>query len=84
MGAITDTYTAKAKLSELLDRVEAGEEVTITRRGKPVAKLVPVEGAAPGIRFGVLRGQIGPIPDDDADDPAWRAVIAAMYGEDGG
>ena len=30
---------AKAKLSELLNRVEAGESVTITRRGKPVAVL---------------------------------------------
>ncbi len=30
---------AKAKLSELLTRVEAGESVTITRRGKPVAVL---------------------------------------------
>ena len=28
---------AKAKLSELLNKVEAGEEITITRRGKPVA-----------------------------------------------
>lgn len=31
---------AKAKLSELLKRVEAGERVTITRRGKPVAVLL--------------------------------------------
>ena len=30
---------AKACLSELLDKVEAGEEVVITRRGKPVARL---------------------------------------------
>ena len=30
---------AKAKLSELLKRVEAGEEVVITRRGRPVAVL---------------------------------------------
>lgn len=30
---------AKAKLSELLKQVEAGEKVTITRRGKPVAVL---------------------------------------------
>jgi len=35
------TFEAKNKLSELLDRVERGEEVMITRRGKPVAKLVP-------------------------------------------
>lgn len=31
----------KAHLSELLARVERGEELTITRRGKPVATLVP-------------------------------------------
>lgn len=32
---------AKAHLSELVDRVEAGEDVTITRRGKPAARLIP-------------------------------------------
>jgi len=37
-------FDAKNKLSELLDRVEQGEEVVITRRGKRVAKLVPAEG----------------------------------------
>ena len=36
------TFEAKNRLSELLDRAERGEEVIITRRGKPVAKLVPV------------------------------------------
>jgi prevent-host-death family protein len=34
-------FEAKNKLAELLDRAERGEEITITRRGKPVAKLVP-------------------------------------------
>jgi prevent-host-death family protein len=33
---------AKNRLSALLDKVERGEEVVITRRGRPVAKLVPV------------------------------------------
>lgn len=33
-------FEAKTKLSELLDRVERGEEVVITRHGKPVARLV--------------------------------------------
>ena len=32
-------FEAKTKLSELLDLVEAGEEITITRHGKPVATL---------------------------------------------
>ena len=36
------SFEAKAKLAELLDKVEAGETVTITRRGRPVAQLVPV------------------------------------------
>ena len=36
-------FEAKTHLSELLAAVEAGERVTITRRGKPVARLVPIE-----------------------------------------
>ncbi len=32
---------AKTRLSELLHRVEAGEEIIIARSGKPIAKLVP-------------------------------------------
>lgn len=38
-------YEAKTHLSGLLDRVERGETITITRHGKPVARLVPVPGA---------------------------------------
>jgi prevent-host-death family protein len=34
-------FEAKTKLGGLLDRVEAGEEIVITRRGKAVARLVP-------------------------------------------
>jgi len=33
---------AKAHLSEVLSRVEAGEEVVITRRGRQVARLAPI------------------------------------------
>jgi len=33
---------AKTKLSKLLDRVESGEEIIITRRGRRVAKLIPL------------------------------------------
>ena len=36
------SFEAKTRLAELLDKVEAGETVTITRRGKPVAQLIPV------------------------------------------
>jgi len=35
-------FAAKTHLSELLDRVERGEKITITRHGVPTAMLVPV------------------------------------------
>ena len=38
-------FEAKTHLSELLDRVERGERFTITRHGKPVAKLSPADEA---------------------------------------
>jgi len=34
-------YDAKTRLSELLDRVEKGEHIIITRHGRPVARLIP-------------------------------------------
>ncbi len=38
---IINTYDAKTNLSKLLERVKAGETVTIASAGKPVADLVP-------------------------------------------
>ena len=40
------SYDAKTHFSELLERVENGEEVTITRHGAPVARMVPVKHKA--------------------------------------
>src|SRR5580704_6920603 len=37
-----DLADAKAHLGELIDRVEAGDSINITRRGKPVARLTAV------------------------------------------
>jgi len=39
-------YDAKTHLSELLEKVEAGEEITITKHGAPIAKLVPIKKEA--------------------------------------
>ncbi|HEY7579981.1 MAG TPA: type II toxin-antitoxin system prevent-host-death family antitoxin [Acetobacteraceae bacterium] len=45
MNEITEAsigaYEAKTRLSELLDRVEKGEQIVITRHGRPIARLVP-------------------------------------------
>jgi prevent-host-death family protein len=34
---------AKNRLSELLTRVESGEEISVTRRGRPVVRIVPIQ-----------------------------------------
>lgn len=49
---------ARSRLSSLLDRVERGEEVIITRRGKKIARLVPTEshGGLPSLKD--FRGEI--------------------------
>ena len=39
-------YEAKAKFSELIEQVTRGGEVTITRHGKPVARIVPAKSRA--------------------------------------
>jgi len=39
-------YEAKTHLSELLEKVEAGAEITITKHGSPVAKIVPIRKEA--------------------------------------
>lgn len=39
-------HEAKTHLSRLLQRVAAGEEIIISRAGKPVAKLVPIQREA--------------------------------------
>ncbi|MDE2297944.1 MAG: type II toxin-antitoxin system prevent-host-death family antitoxin [Burkholderiales bacterium] len=41
-------YEAKTRLSELLAEVERGEQVTITRRGQPIARLVSATTAKRG------------------------------------
>jgi prevent-host-death family protein len=37
-------YEARTRLSELIEKVGKGEEVTVTRHGVPVARIIPVDG----------------------------------------
>jgi len=48
-------YEAKSKLSQLVEKAEAGEEVILTRRGRPVAKIVNVAPATKHNRALLLR-----------------------------
>jgi prevent-host-death family protein len=67
-------HEAKTHLSRLLDDVAAGEEVVITRRGEPAARLVALHrGRARA--FGIDRGRLdvpedfdAPLPDQLLDD----------------
>lgn len=61
---------AKAKLSELVDRVEAGETVDITRRGKLVARLCPVEQPRPPIDWAAIDALRESLPYYDGDSVA--------------
>ena len=68
-------YDAKTQLSRLVDRAAAGEEILIARAGTPVARLVPLEDAAPRLP-GLLRGLAVPdalfAPLDPDEAAAWE------------
>jgi prevent-host-death family protein len=67
-------HAAKTQLSKLVERVENGEEIVITRRGEPAARLVPERrGEGFASLAGSWRGQVkiaddfDELPDDLAD-----------------
>lgn len=62
-------YEAKTKLSQLVDKAAAGEDVVVSRNGKPLARITRLEPARRRIRFGVLKGKIRIARDFDAPLP---------------
>lgn len=63
MASVT-IHKAKTELSKLIARVEAGEEITIMRRDKPVARLVASETKPKAKRVGGTHPELAAIPDD--------------------
>jgi prevent-host-death family protein len=72
-------YDAKTNLSRLLDRAANGEEVVITRNGRPVAKLVAAHPVRKPRKLGVLKGRIRIAKDFDFPLPA--DVLDAFEGK---
>jgi prevent-host-death family protein len=70
-------HEAKTHLSRLLQRVAAGEEVTIARSGVPVARLVALEPVAKR-PLGFARGEVWVA--DDFDAPLPDDLLRAFYG----
>jgi antitoxin (DNA-binding transcriptional repressor) of toxin-antitoxin stability system len=69
---IVTIHTAKTTLSQLLTRVEAGEEIVLARGKVPIAKIVPFQRVSSKRQFGALRGVVSvgpeffePLPDDE-------------------
>jgi antitoxin (DNA-binding transcriptional repressor) of toxin-antitoxin stability system len=65
-------HVAKTTLSQLLARVEAGEEICLARGKHPIAKLVPYHPVGSKRQFGALRGIVSvgaaffePLPADE-------------------
>ena len=71
-----NVHEAKTHLSRLLTRVEAGEEIIISKAGKPIARLVPwnqdVKQRTPGLDSGLFS-----VPDD-FDAPLPREIMDAF------
>jgi prevent-host-death family protein len=70
---------AKARLSELVERAAAGDSVTITRRGKPMARLVPIKLERKPIDASELRTLTDAMPRQT--EPA-SALVRKMRDED--
>jgi antitoxin (DNA-binding transcriptional repressor) of toxin-antitoxin stability system len=73
-------HEAKTQLSKLVERVEAGEEIVITRRGEPAVRLVPERrGGGFASLAGAWKGRVriaddfDELPDDLAESLGMRA-----------
>lgn len=66
------SYDAKTKLPEILRRVEAGETFTITKRGKPIADLIPSRASsrarAESAISNILKAKKTLLTDSDLND----------------
>jgi prevent-host-death family protein len=71
-------HDAKTNLSRIIERVEHGEEIIISRAGTPVAKVVPLTRAVHRDGRGSLRGQLVMAPDWDSAEV--NEAIAADFG----
>lgn len=77
---VVNLYEAKTRLSNLVDRAAAGEEIIIAKAGKPMARLVPLAQPRPVRKPGGGEGKIWIA--DDFDDPLPDDIMAGFEGRD--
>lgn len=71
-------HDAKTNLSRIIDRVEHGEEIIISRAGTPVAKVIPLSHRVSRSGRGSLAGRL--LIADDWDSRETNEGIAADFG----
>jgi len=71
-------HDAKTNLSRIIDRVEHGEEIIISRAGTPVAKVIPLTRRVDRTGRGSLRGRL--VVADDWDSRDVNDGIARDFG----
>ena len=71
MSVVVNVQEAKTRLSELLKRVEAGEDVVIARAGRPIAQLRPV------VQVELVFGGFDLVVDDEFFAPLPEEELAA-------
>jgi prevent-host-death family protein len=71
-------HDAKTNLSRIIDRVEHGEEIIISRAGHPVAKVVPLIRRVNRAGRGSLRDTL--VATQDWDSPEVNEAIAGDFG----
>ena len=77
MDKAVNIHEAKTHLSRLIERVEAGEEITLARAGRPVARLVPVRRSTEPRPLGLWKGKVWLSDDWDSDEV--NEEIASMF-----
>ncbi len=71
-------HDAKTNLSRIIERVEHGEEIIISRAGHPVAKVIPLTRRVDRSARGSLRGRL--VLAADWDSPEVNEAIARDFG----
>lgn len=71
-------YEAKTRLSQLVDKAASGEDVVLSRNGKPLVRITQLEDTTRRIKFGVLKGRVRIARDFDAPLP--HDLLAAFEG----
>jgi prevent-host-death family protein len=64
-------YDAKTRLSQLVDKAASGEDVVVSRNGKPLVRITRLQEPKQRIQFGLLKGRLkvsasfdAPLPDE--------------------